>query len=366
MMNSVAHMRVLVLTRYSDLGASSRLRFFQYYPLLSKSGVELVTHCLISNKLLKKRYRVGSYGFCPIFRAYFKYLINLLKCRSFDIVWVEKELLPWSPLWFEKLLLLDSTYVLDYDDAVFHNYDLHPSKLVRLIYGKKLDGLMAGASLVVCGNEYLAKRAKAAGASRVQIMPTVIDFGRYKFESKELNLLVEGKLPMRIVWVGTPSTEKYLKLLIEPLQNLAKTHNFVLRLIGVSNFEIPGVSIELVEWSEESEFKDIAACDIGIMPLLNTPWECGKCGYKLIQYMASGLPIVASNVGVNSQIVKSGINGYLVDTPSGWIESLGELLDNRGMRIEMGLAGRQSVEQEYSVQKQGHKFIRLLRAIANK
>ncbi len=359
-------LNLLVLTRYSDLGASSRLRFFQYYPFLRNSGFKVETHCLISNSLLTRRYRVGSYGFLPLFRAYVGHLKNILKCRSFDVVWVEKELLPWLPLWIERLLLSNTSYVLDYDDAVFHNYDMHSSKLVRFIYGKKLDGLMAGASLVVCGNEYLATRARAAGSARIQIIPTVINLDRYSFDAEKIDVLTDDKLSARIVWVGTPSTEKYLQLLAEPLKKLSKTHNFLLRVIGIPNFEIPGVSIESVEWTEEAEFENIAACDIGVMPLLNSPWERGKCGYKLIQYMASGLPVVASNVGVNSQIVMNDINGYLVNTPMEWAKYLGRLLDSRATRIEMGFAGRKRVEREYSIQKQAPIFANLLKAIVNK
>lgn len=365
-MKSIDDLKLLVLTRYSDLGASSRLRFFQYYPHLRNLGIKVEHDCLISNSLLKRKYRVGSYGFFPLLRAYIGHIKIILKCRSFDVVWVEKELLPWFPYWIEKLLLSNTVYILDYDDAVFHNYDKHSSKLVRFIYGKKIDRLMAGASLVVCGNEYLASRARTAGSASVQIIPTVINLNRYSIDRAKIDALSSEIFSARIVWVGTPSTEKYLQLLVEPLQKLSETHNFLLRVIGAPNFEISGVSVELVEWSEEAEFENIASCDIGVMPLLNSPWERGKCGYKLIQYMASGLPVVASNVGVNSQIVMDGINGYLVDTPLEWSKYLGMLLDSRATRIEMGLAGRKSVESEYNIQKQGPIFANLLKEIVNK
>lgn len=358
--------KIIVLTRYEYKGASSRLRFFQYFPFLSLEHITTISQALISNLMLARLYRVGGYSLISYVKSYFLRAFFLLRLDKSSLIWIEKELFPWAPYFVEKLFLRNTKYILDYDDAVFHNYDMHPNKFIRYLYGRKLDALMSGACLVVCGNEYLAKRAKAAGAALIQITPTVIDLSRYKIPIKQFSPCVDFHSPVRIVWVGTPSTAKYLQSIERSLQILAKTHNFILRVIGASNFEIPGVAIEFVEWSEETEFENIFACDIGIMPLLNTPWELGKCGYKLIQYMASGLPVVASRIGVNSQIVISGVNGYLVDSPSGWTKSLGELLDDKGMRIKMGLAGRKAVEREFNIQKQGPAFVHLVRSIAIK
>ncbi len=354
--------KVLALTKYGRLGASSRMRFLQYLSWLHRDGIEVTVKPLLSDELLQARYQSGAYGWEPLARAYAERCRLLRRRSDFDVVWIEKEALPWVPLAIERALLQGVPYVLDYDDAVFHQYDQHSHAWVRRFYGRRLDGLMAGAALVVGGNNYLAQRARDAGAPWVKVVPTVIDLDRYHVRT---DLPVMGELP-RIVWIGSPSTARYLNLLIEPLRNLAKEQPFILRVIGGGMVYMAGVQVEAVPWSEDTEVENIRACDVGVMPLVNSSWERGKCGYKLIQYMACGLPVVASNVGVNSEIVQDGENGFLVNTSSEWVAALGKLLSDRLLRSQMGLSGRQLVEQNYCIQKTGPKVATLLQAVGDK
>lgn len=115
-------------------------------------------------------------------------------------------------------------------------------------------------------------------------------------------------------------------------------------------------------WREESEIQNIQRFDVGIMPLLDEPFERGKCGYKLIQYMACGLPVIASPVGVNGQIVEHGVTGFLVKSQDEWLQALAFLRDNPGRRREMGQAGRKKMEAEYSLQATAPKLAALLRS----
>jgi glycosyltransferase involved in cell wall biosynthesis len=269
----------------------------------------------------------------------------MLRSRQFDLVWIEKEALPWMPAWLERLLLAGVPYVLDFDDAVFHNYDLNNSTLVRGLLGRRIDRVMAGASMATCGNNYLAQRARDAGTGAVELLPTVIDLERYL----PVPRATDAAESARIVWIGSPSTVQYLARLAAPLVELAQRFRFTLRVIGAT-FELPGVDVECVAWTESSEVALIAECDIGVMPLKDSPWERGKCGYKLIQYMACGLPVAASPVGVNVDIVRDGINGFLAEGDEAWVAKLEQLLGDAALRQQMGRAGRQIVEQHYSVQ----------------
>lgn len=354
--------KVLALTKYGRLGASSRMRFLQYLPWLQRAGMEITVKPLLPDELLQARYQRGTYGWGPLARAYAKRWRLLRQRFDFDVVWIEKEALPWVPLVMECALLQGVPYILDYDDAVFHQYDQHSHAWVRRLYGRRLDGLMAGAALVVGGNNYLAQRARDAGARWVKVVPTVIDLDRYHVKA---DAPVIGELP-RIVWIGSPSTARYLNLLIEPLRILAEKQPFIFRVIGGGMVDIPGVQVEPVSWTEDTEVENIGACDVGVMPLVNSSWEQGKCGYKLIQYMACRLPVVASNVGVNSDIVQDGKNGFLVNTPNEWVIALGKLLADKLLRSQMGLTGRQLVERTYCIQQTGPKMGSLLQAIANK
>jgi glycosyltransferase involved in cell wall biosynthesis len=355
-------LRVLVLARYGSLGASSRLRILQYLPLLRQSGLEVTVQPLLSDGLLQARYRDGGYGVRALIRAYAARSEVLLRRRHFDLVWVEKEALPWWPLWIETALLRGVPYVLDYDDAVFHNYDLHARALVRRLFGRRIDGLMAGASLVVAGNRYLAQRALAAGARQVEILPTVVDLERYPHRPGASAIPPATVVTPRIVWIGSPSTARYLQVLREPLAALARERPFILRVIGGGAVDLPGVQVETVTWSEATEVADVGACDVGVMPLLDSPWEQGKCGYKLIQYMACGLPVVASGVGVNPEIVEQGDNGFLAETPAEWLDALRGLLADPSRREAMGAAGRRRVERSYCLQQTGPKLAALLRS----
>ena len=347
---------VLALSKYGRVGASSRLRFMQYLPWLQQSGIQVFMQPLLSDAMVTGLYSSGAYSPWSLLGAYFRRMGALLQRRKFDLLWIEKEALPWTPSAFERTFLHRSPYVLDYDDAVFHQYDQHTNRFVRWIFGRRIDALMAGATLVVCGNGYLAKRARDAGAASVVVIPTVIDLERYQLKNYGRSGVSQSFRPC-IVWVGSPSTIRYLEVLRVPLAELAREFDFVFRVIGGDEFEMAGVDVEIVKWTEETEAESIRTADIGVMPLVDSAWERGKCGYKLIQYMASGLPVVASHVGVNSEIVVQGHNGFLAKTALDWIAGLRELLTSRQMRERFGLAGRDRVERFYCVQKTAPKLI---------
>ena len=345
--------RVLALTRYGPLGASSRMRFLQYLPALAVADVQLSIQPLFDDDALAARYRRGGYELGTVLRSFGRRIAALRAREQFDLLWIEKEALPFWPLWAEVALLRGVPYVLDYDDAVFHNYDQHRLAIVRHMFGHRLDGLMSKAALVIGGNDYLAQRARDACAAWVEVLPTVIDLARYPYPHQAH---AAGKeQPPTVVWIGSPSTVRYLQLLQTPLQELAKRLSFVLRVIG-GEFVLPGVQVECVPWSEDTEVASIASGDVGVMPLLDSTWERGKCGYKLIQYMACGLSVVASPVGVNSSIVQEGVNGFLADNTKIWINRLEQLLKDKNLRMKMGAKGRLRVEQEYCFQVTGPRL----------
>jgi glycosyltransferase involved in cell wall biosynthesis len=349
-------MKILFLTRYGWMGASSRMRSLQFFPWYERMGIECTFSPLFDDNQLADRYQKNQYVLASLMQAYSKRVRVLLMKHRFDLVWIEKEALPWLPASFERWMLRGVPYVLDYDDAIFHNYDMCSSVLVRRYFGKRIDHLMAGSALVVTGNAYLAQRAKEAGAQLVEIVPTVIDLERYTIKRPSS---VQAN-PLRIVWIGSPTTTQYLKLLQKPLTELSRQFSIQLLVIGGDAITMSGVDIEVVPWAEATEVDLIKACDIGVMPLLDTPWERGKCGYKLIQYMACGLPVVASPVGVNCEIVHQGENGFLADSVEAWSEALGKLLGDAMLRQRMGIAGRRQIEEELCIQKIAPRMAKLL------
>lgn len=339
-------LKILSLSKYDSLGASSRLRMIQYIKSNEFSVFKIILSPLISNEILKNRYKNNKYNIIDLTKSYLLRWKVLMSRHNFELIWIEKESLPWMPLWIEKKMLRNVPYVLDFDDAIFHNYDQHANSLVRRIFGRRLDNLMSGAALVVCGNNYLAERARMSGARWVEILPTVVDLNRYAIKDY---FSTEKKIPI-IVWIGSPSTVRYLMEIKDSLKELAKTYEFKLRVIG-GNLEIQGVNLECIEWTEDSEVNLIREADIGIMPLSDSDWERGKCGYKIIQYMACGLPVVVSGIGANLEIVQYGKNGLIANRPSEWVLEIAKLLKDPLLGGSLGRAGRKSVEEKYNLEK---------------
>lgn len=336
-------LKVLALTRYGRAGASSRIRFLQFLPHLEQYGVVVDIAPLLRDAYLARLYAGGGRAVLEIASDYLRRIAQLFKVKQYDLLWIEKELFPDLPSWIETWLnRLGIRYVVDYDDAIFHNYDLSRNPLRHALAGK-IDSVMRSASVVVCGNSYLAERALRSGSRAVEILPTVVDLDRYSVRSAGASPVVT------IGWIGSPATAKYLALIAPSLKLLAERFPLRLCVVG-ANPVMEGVEVESRPWSELTEVPDIQSFDIGIMPLEDSPWERGKCGYKLVQYMACGIPVVGSPVGVNQEIVRHGENGYLASAQDEWVRALSDLIADRVRRTRMGGVGRGLVEREYCVQ----------------
>lgn len=351
-------MKVLLLSRYGHLGASSRYRSYQYLPYLRRQGFEITVSPLLNDKYVADLYAGRKKSFVDIAKAYSKRLVQIISARNYNLLWIEKEALPWLPAWIEHWLgLYRVPYVVDYDDAIFHRYDLHKLGLVKLILGRKIDRVMRRAALVVAGNEYLARRARNAGARKVEVIPTVIDLDKYPLAPSPENEV------FTIGWIGSPGTAKYLSIITNALQEVCAGGSARVILIGSGRVDLPGVPVEYVPWSEKTEVAEMQRFDVGIMPLPDEPWERGKCGFKLIQYMACGRPVVGSPVGVNQKIIKHGSNGFQAGSNDEWVKALLALRNNQELRQKMGETGRKMVEEKYCLQVTAPRLAKLLHSV---
>jgi len=165
-----------------------------------------------------------------------KRIITLIKMKRYDLLWIEKELFPMFPCLFERLIfILRVPFIVDYDDAIFHNYDLSRNKIVRALFRKKIDTVMKMASVVIVGNDYLAERALKAGARNIEYIPSVVDLRKYEYSGKF------NKDVFKIGWIGSPPTANYLNLIYEPLKELCSENDSILKIMGVDRIELPGV-----------------------------------------------------------------------------------------------------------------------------
>lgn len=357
-MAGTRRVKLLMLTRYESSGASSRLRLLQYANALRLVGMKPSVAPFFDHAYLEKLYaRKSTFG--SSLQAYGRRISQLREASNADLLWLEKETLPWLPWVIERTMLPKGIpLVVDYDDAVFHRYDKHESAAVRWLLGEKLDRLMRSAAVVTVGNAYLADRAEAAGARRFEIVPTVVDVNAYTQKPRHTPLR-----PLSIGWIGTPSTwVEYMAPMMPVLTGIAEAHGARLSVVGAGPAAAIHPLIDNLPWTEASEVASIHTMDIGVMPLTDTVWAQGKCGYKLIQYMACGLPVVASPVGVNREIVEHGVNGFLAKTHDDWREAIAALIANPELRAQMGQAGRVKVEKSYSLQVWGPKVANILQS----
>jgi glycosyltransferase involved in cell wall biosynthesis len=347
---------LLMAARYGQLGASSRLRLIQYRPFLEQAGIATSLRGFLSDGYVRALYGKGS-RLPGIAGAYARALSLPLAARRHDILWIEKEFLPWLPYAAERLAIGGKPYILDFDDAWSLRYAQSSSGLVRRALGTKFQRLVQGAALTIVANDTLLAWAQAQGAKATLRLPTVVDLDRYPLSPAPDGVFTLG-------WIGTPLTAAYLDTIAEPLRILAAEAPLRLLIIGAPDKRIEGVDCVHAEWSEASEATMIARCHAGIMPLPDDDWAWGKSGYKLIQYMALGRPAMASAIGANRQIVQHDETGYLASTPADWLSGLRALRDDAARRAAFGDSARRRVAEYFSLQVTAPKLIEAIRRVA--
>ena len=351
-------MRVLYLTKYTQHAASSRMRSYQYFPDWEKAGFEITVKPFFDEQYLQQLYTGKKNGF-TILKAYGRRFKNLFGIKKYDRVVIEKEIFPFLPAWAEYILkLMGVQYIVDYDDAIFHNYDQSTNPLIKSILGNKIAKVMRNSNGVVAGNSYLAQYALTAGAKRVEIIPTVIDLERYalKEENIDKNKFVFG-------WIGTKSTfEKHLApekdWIIQFLEENADSEFYI---IGIPENQNWHHRVKWIPWTEETEVNALHQLDVGIMPLQDSLWERGKCAYKLIQYAACGISGVASPIGMNKEVIIPNQSGLLAQSEKEWLAAITSLKNNKEQRQYLGLQARMLVEQKYSRQMIFQKWVQILK-----
>jgi glycosyltransferase involved in cell wall biosynthesis len=344
-------MRILFLPRYGPQGASSRYRIWQYVPLFEHAGHEVQVHPLLDDAYLRELYKTGRRRWWWLVSGYGRRLLEACGRDYFDAVICEQEIFPFMPQFIDLFFhRLSPRFFVDYDDAAQVKYSGWP------VLRRKISRIMASAETVVVGNNYLASYAQQF-TRRVSVIPTVVDLSGYR------NRTVAGASDtVCVAWIGTPVTAHLLKALIPVMKKLQSQHSKLsFRFIGAgADFPCDGLRAETPVWSEQREAELLAECDIGIMPLPDNEFTRNKCGLKLIQYMACGLPVVASPVGVNVEIVEEGRNGYLASSNDEWFQNLDKLIRNPLLRMSLGNAGRAKVAAGYTLEHGFSKWQEIL------
>jgi glycosyltransferase involved in cell wall biosynthesis len=349
--------RVHGFSLYGQQAASTRYRLTQYIPGLRDLGIDLRVSPLLTDAYLRSRFAGRSTLSPGLAWSALTRLRELATLHRADAAVLYAELLPLCPGRVERALL-SRPYVYDMDDAFYLRY--RTGRLARLapLLGGKCDRVVAGAAAVTAGSPVLRDYASRFNA-RTTLLPTVVDVTRYVPDPSHRT----G--PFTVGWVGSPSTAAYLGEVVAPLAQLGAEGTVRLVVMGGAAPTVPGVEVVELPWSEAAEVPLINSFDVGIMPLTDDPWARGKCAFKLIQYMACAVPVVASPVGANAVVVTPAC-GLLARTPAEWLEALRWMRDHPGERRQMGEAGRQRIEEAYSLQVAVPRFAEVIRGVVGK
>jgi glycosyltransferase involved in cell wall biosynthesis len=316
--------------------ASVRYRTIQYIPRLAEHGIEA------SLIVIPK----GFYSRLTLFRSLAGYDLVVLQRKLFNLV----NFLPLRA--FAKQL------IYDLDDALFLK-DSKADRSFSLTRRMRLKRTARAADFVICGNGWVLENIKPLNKNST-VIPTVVDLDRYPRVKTH-----EDGPAFTAVWVGGRSTLFYLERILPALESLAnKIKGFRLMVISDRFPESVNLAMDKIPWSLEGEVRALMKCDVGLMPLVNDEWSRGKCGLKLLQYGAAGLPSVCSPVGVNPEIVKHGASGFHAREAGEWINALLRLSLDPGLRARMGNEARKTVAEQYSVQAWEGRYIDLLRRVA--
>ncbi|MEW5926328.1 MAG: glycosyltransferase family 4 protein [Gemmatimonadota bacterium] len=358
--------RVLFLTRYGEISAATRYRATQYLPALEAAGFECRVRPLLPDRYLQRSFGQGG-GRSALLSVAPEIAGSLLRrwwllhreVASYDVVHLQYEALPYLPYAFERSLFTGRVpTAVDFDDAVSVAYERHPNPLVRALLAAKIPRIVAGSRHVTVANRTLEEWALRLNP-RVSLLPNAIDLRRYPAAER---LRPAGEVPV-IVWIGTPVTAKYLRLLEDPLRRLRERHPFRLKVIGVPDFRMEGVDVVALPWSEATEVQELETSDIGVMPLPDDEWARGKSALKLLQYMAAGIVAVGSPVGANRDVISDGETGALAADGAEWTEKLAALLADPARRARLAAAGRRVVEERYSLRSNESRFVQILRGL---
>jgi glycosyltransferase involved in cell wall biosynthesis len=359
-------MKVLFLSVDDETRASSRTRVYQFLPYLEQHGIKYDIVAW-NGKAIRPRFK-GTKN--PLLKAYdfiMSELVNYFVMTS-KIIWALINIKRYDVVFVQKITLmrllyllraLKIKYVYDIDDAI---YTLHSAELAKV---KQTVRVNAAIEYMKTARHMIVElpSTEAVAKENCKNVTTIlgpIDTNRYRPSSKE------GRKAVTVGWIGSHSNTYYLFEIKDALENVCVKHqNAEVKLIGTRGFVSSQQKIKLVEWSLRTELDELASFDIGIMPLTDDEWSRGKGSYKLLQYMALGIPSVASPVGINTTLLKDEKCGYLAKTGKEWEEKLSKLIEDKALRTEMGRTARESAIKYYSLDAAVEKFVAAIKQAAN-
>jgi len=352
---------LFVAPLYKDRSPSQRFRFEQYLEFLENNNFQVSFSNLITPKTDKVFYSSGNTIIKVLLfvKFVFKRAIDLIKLKKYEIIFVQREAFFTGITFFERKFSKKSNLIFDFDDSIWlPNVSNANKKFEWLKNYDKTKTIISYAKTVIAGNKYLADYARQFN-NNVKIIPTTIntDYHINKQKNKDKDRICIG-------WTGTSTTVQHFELTVSVLEKIKNKYRDLVyfKLIGEENYTNQKLNLKGTKWCLETEIDDLSEINIGIMPLPDDEWAKGKCGLKGLQYMALEIPTIMSPVGVNTEIIKDGVNGFLAKTEQEWFNKLSLLIESEALRMQLGKAGRQTVVEKYSVEANKQKYLEVLHA----
>jgi glycosyltransferase involved in cell wall biosynthesis len=349
--------KVLILCLHRpDRSPSQRFRFEQYIHFLEQNGYSFNFSYLLNEKQDRAFYRPKHYfsKLIILLQSTLKRWRQIRKSRKYDLIFVQREAFMLGSSFFEKKVAAKTPMIFDFDDSIWlQNVSDANKKLSFLKDASKTSKIIKHAALVFAGNQYLADYAKEFNKN-VVIIPTTIDTHAYQFSKNGTT-----DEAVCIGWSGSFSTIQHFVYAIPALKRIKEKfgQRVKFKIIGDGTYYCKELDTAGVNWKSDTELQDLSEIDIGIMPLPDDEWAKGKCGLKGLQYMALGIPAVMSPVGVNTEIIQNGVNGFLPATEDEWVNDMERLIESKELRRQIGEAGRKTVEEKYSVEAWKEKYL---------
>lgn len=346
----------LVLHR-KDRSPGQRYRHEQYIEYLEKNDIQCDFSPMLSKKEDKIFYGSGNAIRKIIIgvKSFLKRFRDTLRANRYDYIYVYRDAFFFGTFFERMLSKKKPQLIFDFDDSIWL-MDKNPNQGIfnRLKNPEKVSTLISISDRVVVGNKYLEKYALQFN-EHVSIIPSTIDFDTY------LGINRKEKDKICIGWTGSFSTIKHFETVVPALKKVKDQfkHKVYFKLIGDSSYQNKSLDLKGEKWRSETEAQDLSELDIGLMPLPNDEWSQGKCAMKGLQYMALEIPTIMSPVGVNSDIIQDGVNGFLASTTEDWVEKISLLIENEELREKMGKAGRKTVENDFSVEASKDKWLKV-------
>lgn len=338
-----------------------RFRFEQYLPALEARGFTCDISYLLREHDDRHFYSKGRYfrKFLIFLRTLRIRLRDLRRAKGYDVIFLYREAVMFGSTWFERRLRRKGIpMVVDFDDAVWlPDVSEGNRRLAWMKRPSKISDIVALCDLVITGNEYLASYARNYNAHTL-VIPTTINMAEYRPVSVKKERICIG-------WTGSITTLRHLESALPVLLKLQERFGDQLefRVIADKEWKHSGLRTEFIRWRRETETEDLSAMDIGIMPLPDDEWTRGKCGFKGLQYMALGIPAVMSPVGVNTEIITDGQNGFLAANEEEWLDKLSRLIRDAALRKKLGDAGRSTVAGRYSFEAWRDRYVELFETL---